>query len=85
MKASEIRVRLEEMPYVRQLSRRELQEVTAGVEDAILRGTAQIGDYEDFVLCKQELVRRADLELARAEGNVEAKARERRPWAARDL
>ena len=79
MKASEIRVRLEEMPYVRQLSRRELQEVTAGVEDAILKGTAQIGDYEDFVLCKQELVRRADFGIARAEGNVEAEVHEKRP------
>ena len=85
MKTREVEVRVEEAPYVRQLSPRELQEVAAGVEDAILRGTAQIGDYEDFVLCKQELVRRADLEMARAESNVEAETRERRPWAARDL
>ena len=85
VKTREVEVRVEKVPYVRQLSRRELQEVAAGVEDAMLRGTAQIGDYENFILCKQELVRRADLGIARAEGNVEAEACEKRPWAARDL
>ena len=60
VKANEVEVRVEEgAPYVRQLSRRELQDVVTHVEDVILRGTAQVQDYEDFVLCKQELVRRA--------------------------
>ena len=83
MVKADVEMRTGEVPYVRGLSSRELQWVVAHVEDAILKGTAQIGDYEDFVLCKQELVRRAHLRMERVEERVEA--RERRPWAARDL
>ncbi len=64
------------VPYVRGLSSQELQWIVAHIEDTVLKGTAQVGDYEDFVLCKQELVRRAHLRMERvAERDVEAHER----------
>ena len=76
----------EGVPYVRQLSRRELREVVAHVEDVILKGTAQIGDYEDFVLCKQELVRRERPETEQSGAEKPGReAGEARPRAAQKL
>ena len=43
---------------VRQRTRDELLELIRQVEDAVHRGTAQMQDYETFVLCKRELTRR---------------------------
>ena len=41
-----------------QLTTRQLLELTHQVEDAVARGTAQMQDYEVFVLCKRELMER---------------------------
>ena len=43
---------------VRQLPRRELLGRIRQVEDAVHRGTAQMRDYETFVSCQEELLRR---------------------------
>ncbi|NLG08504.1 MAG: hypothetical protein GX560_04535 [Deinococcales bacterium] len=42
----------------RHLSNEELSEVIARCESAIQDGTADIEDYEAFVLCQKELARR---------------------------
>lgn len=43
---------------VRYLSTDELSEIISQCESAIAEGTAEIDDYEAFVLCQQELARR---------------------------
>jgi hypothetical protein len=43
---------------VRYLSTVELSEIISRCEHAIAEGSAEIDDYEDFVLCQQELARR---------------------------
>jgi hypothetical protein len=43
---------------VRYLSTDELSEIISQCENAIAKGTAEIDDYEAFVLCQQELARR---------------------------
>ena len=43
---------------VQHLLRQDLLTLICQVEDAVHRGTAQMRDYETFVLCKQELARR---------------------------
>jgi hypothetical protein len=43
---------------VRYLSTDELSEIIAQCEHAIAEGSAEIDDYEAFVLCQQELARR---------------------------
>jgi hypothetical protein len=40
------------------LSNQELRDIIAECENEITEGTAKIEDYEVFVLCQQELVRR---------------------------
>ncbi|HEX7021237.1 MAG TPA: hypothetical protein VF171_00160 [Trueperaceae bacterium] len=41
-----------------QLSNAELREIIARCESAIADGSAEVDDYEAFVLCQQELARR---------------------------
>jgi hypothetical protein len=43
---------------VRYLSNEELGEIITQCESAIAQGSAEIDDYEAFVLCQQELARR---------------------------
>ena len=43
---------------VQHLLRQDLLTLICQVEDAVHRGTAQMRDYETFVLCKEELARR---------------------------
>jgi hypothetical protein len=43
---------------VRYLSNEELGEIISQCESAIAQGSAEIDDYEAFVLCQQELARR---------------------------
>jgi hypothetical protein len=43
---------------VRYLSTDELSEIISQCEHAIADGSAEIDDYEAFVLCQQELARR---------------------------
>lgn len=43
---------------VRRMSTEELANTIARCEDAIADGTAEIEDYEAFVLCQKELARR---------------------------
>jgi hypothetical protein len=43
---------------VRYLSNEELGEIISQCEHAISEGSAEIDDYEAFVLCQQELARR---------------------------
>ncbi|MGL4610306.1 MAG: hypothetical protein ACRCYY_11630 [Trueperaceae bacterium] len=43
---------------VRYLSADELSEIITKCERAIAEGSAEIDDYEAFVLCQQELARR---------------------------
>jgi hypothetical protein len=43
---------------VKRLSNHELREALERCEDAIFDGTANIEEYETFILCQQELVRR---------------------------
>jgi hypothetical protein len=43
---------------VRYLSNEELGEIISQCESAIAKGSAEIDDYEAFVLCQQELARR---------------------------
>jgi hypothetical protein len=43
---------------VRYLSTEELGEIITQCEHAIAEGSAEIDDYEAFVLCQQELARR---------------------------
>jgi hypothetical protein len=43
---------------VRYLSTDELSEIISQCEHAIAEGSAEIDDYEAFVLCQQELARR---------------------------
>jgi hypothetical protein len=43
---------------VRYLSNEELGEIISQCESAISQGSAEIDDYEAFVLCQQELARR---------------------------
>lgn len=40
------------------LSNEELSEVIAGCEAAISNGTAEVEDFETFVLCQKELAKR---------------------------
>lgn len=40
------------------LSNEELSEIIAGCEQAISEGTAEVEDFETFVLCQKELARR---------------------------
>jgi hypothetical protein len=40
------------------LSNQELRDIISECESEICEGTAKIEDYEAFVLCQQELVRR---------------------------
>lgn len=44
--------------HIRRLSNEELSRVIARCEDAIADGSAEIGDFETFVLCQRELARR---------------------------
>lgn len=43
---------------VRYLSNEELSEIISKCEDAIQDGSAEIEDYEAFVVCQKELARR---------------------------
>lgn len=43
---------------VRHMSNEELSQSLTRCEDAIAAGTAEISDYETFVLCQRELSRR---------------------------
>ncbi len=43
---------------LRALSNEELSDIIARCEDAIAAGTAEIEDFEAFVLCQKELARR---------------------------
>ncbi|MBX3142428.1 MAG: hypothetical protein KF813_01625 [Trueperaceae bacterium] len=43
---------------IRYYSNEELSEIIAKCENAISDGTAEIEDYEAFVLCQKELARR---------------------------
>lgn len=43
---------------LRALSNEELSDIIAKCEDAIADGTAEIEDFEAFVLCQKELARR---------------------------
>jgi hypothetical protein len=43
---------------VRYLSTEELSDIISKCENAIAEGSAEIDDYEAFVLCQQELARR---------------------------
>ncbi len=45
-------------PDVRYLSNEELSEIISKCEGAIGDGSAEIGDYEAFVVCQKELARR---------------------------
>jgi hypothetical protein len=47
-----------ETPDVRYLSNEELGEIISKCEGAIGDGSAEIGDYEAFVVCQKELARR---------------------------
>lgn len=47
-----------EPDQVRRMSTEELANTIARCEDAIADGTAEIEDYEAFVLCQKELARR---------------------------
>ena len=52
---------LQERPQgkdVRYLSNEELSEIISRCEGAITDGSAQIDDYEAFVICQKELARR---------------------------
>ena len=51
---------------VEHLSYRELLAIIDHIEDAVARGAAQIQDYEAFILCKGELVRREQRQAAPA-------------------
>jgi len=44
--------------HVRRMSTEQLAQTIARCEDAIADGTAEIEDYEAFVLCQKELARR---------------------------
>lgn len=44
--------------HVRRMSPDELARTIARCEDAIADGSAEIADYEAFVLCQKELARR---------------------------
>ena len=46
---------------VQHLLRQDLLTLIRQIEDAVHRGTAQMHDYETFVLCKEELARRGFL------------------------
>ncbi|HNR00581.1 MAG: hypothetical protein KF875_04855 [Trueperaceae bacterium] len=43
---------------VRYLSNEELSEIISKCEDAIQDGSAEVEDYEAFVVCQKELARR---------------------------
>ncbi len=45
------------------LSDEVLLETLAGCEEAVIRGTAQMGDYQQFVVYAEELTRRCKLYL----------------------
>lgn len=45
------------------LSDEALLETLAGCEEAVIRGTAQMGDYQRFVVYAEELTRRRKLYL----------------------
>lgn len=44
--------------HVKRMSNEELSEIIGRCECAIADGTAEIEDYESFVLCQKELARR---------------------------
>lgn len=46
------------MPDVHYLSNEQLSEIIAKCEGAITDGSAEIEDYEAFVVCQKELARR---------------------------
>lgn len=49
---------------VKRLSREALLEVVAQVEEAVIKGEAQLQDYEDYVFCRKELVRRGLVDVS---------------------
>ena len=47
----------------KRLSEEALLETLTKVEEAVIRGNAQFQDYEDYVVCQKELVRRGVVSL----------------------
>ena len=46
------------------LSQEALLETIAQVEEAVIKGEAQFQDYENYVFCRKELVRRGLVDLS---------------------
>ncbi len=55
---------------VEHLTRQELLGIVHYVENAVSRGTAQIRDYETFILCKAELIKREQRQVVPTEDAV---------------
>lgn len=54
---------------VRHVSQGDLLALVRQVEEAVVRGTAQMRDYETFVRCQEELLRREFLHFEREQAS----------------
>ena len=64
-KHDEVGVEAELSGSVQHISKGDLLALIRRVEDAVFRGTAQMRDYETFVCCQEELMRREVLDFER--------------------